>query len=166
VEAGYRAGARSVDVDYLDPLVRAAYLKTAPDKALGYVTPWRATRVRATLRPETATLWIAGEGEPGALSDVPGKRLAADVTRSAKRFADVLRASQQTRRRWSIAGWPTESWAAAVYPKLGSTAAQRKLARDLLDFCRVGPDDPPGVSGLRDHLAVLRDRIEMKGPVP
>ncbi len=175
VEAGYRAGARSVEVEYLDPLVRAAYLKTAPDRAIGHVTPWRATRVRATLRPETATLWIAGEGEPGALKDVPGKKLAADVTRSAKRFADVLRASRQGRRRWSIAGWPTESWAAAVYPKLGSTAAQRKLARDLLDFCRVGPDDPPGVSGLRGHLAGLRkraqrlsrlklERIELRGP--
>ena len=175
VEAGYRAGARSVDVDYLDPLVRAAYLRTAPDKAIGHVTPWRATRVRATLQPETATLWVAGEGEPGALKDVPGKRLAADVTRSAKRFGDVRRASRHGKRRWSIAGWPTESWAAAVYPKLGSDAAQRRLARDLLDFCRVGPDDPPGVTGLRDHLAALSgraqrlsrlklERVELRGP--
>jgi aminopeptidase len=175
VEAAYRAGARSVEVEYLDPLVRAAYLKTAPDKAIGHVTAWRAARARATLRPETATLWIAGEGEPGALKDVPGKRLAADVTRSAKRFAEVLRPSVQSKRRWSIAGWPTESWAATVYPKLGSSAAQRKLARDLLEFCRVGPNDPPGVSGLRDHLAALRsraqrlsrlrlERVELRGP--
>ena len=149
VEAGYRAGARSVEVEYNDPLVRAAYLRTAPDQAIGYVTPWRGARVRASLRPETATLWVAGEGDPGALKDVPGKRLAADVTRSSKRFGDVLRASRQGKRRWSIAGWPTESWAAAVYPKLGSVAAQRRLARDLLDFCRVGPDDAPGVTGLR-----------------
>ena len=98
VEAAYRAGARSVEVEYNDPLVRAAYLKTAPDKAIGYVTPWRGARVRASLRPETATLWIAGEGEPGALNDIPGKRLAADLTRSSKRFGDVLRASRQGRR--------------------------------------------------------------------
>ena len=175
VEAAYRAGARSVEVEYNDPLVRAAYLKTAPDKAIGYVTPWRGARVRASLRPETATLWIAGEGEPGALNDIPGKRLAADLTRSSKRFGDVLRASRQGRRRWSIAGWPTESWATAVYPKLGSIAAQRRLARDLLDFCRVGPDDAPGVTGLREHLGNLRrralrlsrlklERLELRGP--
>ena len=175
VEAGYRAGARSVDVEYLDPLVRAAYLLTAPDRAIGYVAPWRGTRVRASMRPETATLWIAGEGEPGALKDVPGKRLAADLTRAAKRFGDVRRASQLGKRRWSIAAWPTESWAASVYPKLGAAAGQRMLARDLLDFCRVGPDDAPGVTGLRNHLSGLRrraqrlsrlklERLELRGP--
>jgi aminopeptidase len=175
VEAGYRAGARSVDIEYLDPLVRAAYLRTAPDRAIGYVAPWRSNRVRASMRRETATLWVAGEGDPGALEDVPGKRLAADITRSAKRFADVRRASQLGKRRWSIAAWPTERWAAAVYPKLGSRAAQRRLARDLVHFCRVGPEDPPDVSGLRDHLAALRrraqrlsrlklERIEVRGP--
>jgi aminopeptidase len=175
VEAGYRAGARSVEVEYNDPLVRAAYLRTAPDKAIGYVTPWRGARVRAGLRPETATLWVAGEGEPGALKDIPGKRLAADVTRSSQRFAAVLRASRQGRRRWSIAAWPTETWAAAVYPRLGSIPAQRRLARDLLDFCRVGPGDAPGVSGLRQHLGDLRrraqrlsllklERVELRGP--
>src|SRR5213593_1379145 len=93
VEAGYRADARSVDIEYTDPLVRAAYLRTAPDKSIGYVAPWRGARVRASVKPETATLWIAGEGEPGALNGVPGERVATDVTRAVKRFGDVRRAS-------------------------------------------------------------------------
>jgi aminopeptidase len=175
VEAGYRLGARNVDIEYNDPLVRAAYLRTASDKSIGYVAPWRATRVRAAVKPETATLWIAGEGEPGALNDVQGKRLAADIIRSQKRFPDVRRASRVGKRRWSIAAWPTHSWANAVYPKIGDEAAQRRLARDLLDFCRVGPNDPPGVTGLRKHLAELRgraqrltrlklQRLELRGP--
>ena len=175
VEAGYRAGARSVDIEYTDPLVRAAYLRTAPDKSIGYVAPWRGSRVRASVKPETATLWIAGEGEPGAMNGVPGERVAADMTRSVKRFDDVRRATRLGKRRWSIAAWPTESWAGTVYPKLASDAAQRRLARELLDFCRVGKNDPPGVTGLRQHLAALRRRaqrltrlklqsIELRGP--
>jgi aminopeptidase len=175
VESGYRAGARHVEVEYADPLVRAAYLRTAPDKALGYVPSWRANRIRATVKPETATLYVAGEGEPGALANVPGKRLAADVTRSVKRFADVRRASQVGKRRWSIAAWPTSAWAETVYPKLGTDKGQRRLALDLMNFCRVGPDDPAGVDGLRDHLALLRRRaqklsrlklrrVELRGP--
>ena len=39
VEAGYRVGARNVDIEYNDPLVRAAYLRTASDKSIGYVAP-------------------------------------------------------------------------------------------------------------------------------
>jgi aminopeptidase len=175
VEAAYRIGARNVDIDYTDPLVRAAYLRTAPDKSIGFVPPWRAARVRAAVKPETATLWIAGESEPGALNDIPGKRLAADITRSRKRFPDVQRASRAGKRRWSIVAWPTHSWADAVYPTIGNEAAQRRLARDLLDFCRVGSNDPPGVTGLRNHLAELRrraqrltrlklQRVELRGP--
>jgi aminopeptidase len=175
VEAGYRAGARSVDIEYTDPLVRAAYLRTAPDESIGYVAPWRGARVRASVKPETATLWIAGEGEPNALNGVPGTRVAADMTRSVKRFDDVRRAARLGKRRWSIAAWPTESWAKAVFPKLGTEAAQRRLARDLLDFCRVGKSDPAGVTGLRHHLAELRRRaqrltrlklqtLELRGP--
>src|SRR5438270_649978 len=81
VEAAYRAKARSVEVDYVDPYVRRAYLANAPDKSIGYLTPWKASRLRATAKPETATLLIAGESEPGVLDDIPPQKLAADMTR-------------------------------------------------------------------------------------
>ena len=56
VEAGYRARARSVDVDYVDPLVRAAYLRTAPDSSIGHVPSWRAARIRSTTSPRPPAL--------------------------------------------------------------------------------------------------------------
>ena len=49
VEAGYRAKARSVEIDFVDPLVRAAYLGHAPDASIGYLTPV-ARRARARHR--------------------------------------------------------------------------------------------------------------------
>ncbi len=175
VEAAYRARARSVEVDYVDPLVRAAYLRTAPDTSIGHVPKWRAARTRSTVKPETATLYIAGESEPGALNGIPGERLAADLTRSQQRFADVRRAARIGKRRWAIAAWATPAWAESVYPDLAVEAAQRRLARDLLSFCRVGPDDPPGVEGLRAHLRNLvrrsqtltrlkLEKMELRGP--
>ena len=175
IEAAYRANARSVDVEYVDPLIRAAYLRSAPDKAIGYVTPWRAARVRASVKPQTATLLIAGESEPGALEGIPGKRLADDMTRPMQRFPDVRRASRQGKRRWAIVAWPAPSWAERVYSGVSSETAQRKLARDLLWFLRVGPQDPPGVQGLREHLEAIAKRaarltqlklrqVELRGP--
>jgi aminopeptidase len=160
VEAGYRAKARSVEIDYIDPLVRAAYLKSAPDSAIGFVTPWRATRTRASVKPGTATLLIAGESMPGALNGIPGERLAADATRTLNRFPEVRRAWRLGKRRWAIVAWPAPAWAERVYPEVQPEAAQRKLARDLLNFCRVGPNDPLGTTGLREHLDLLQSRAK------
>jgi aminopeptidase len=175
VEAGYRAKARSVEIDFVDPLVRAAYLGNAPDSAIGYITPWRAARARATVKPHTATLLIAGESMPGALNGIPGARLAADATRPLERFPEIRRAGRLGKRRWAIVAWPVPAWAERVYPEVKPETAQRKLARDLLDFCRVGPNDPAGTGGLRDHLELLRRRalrltrlkleqVELRGP--
>jgi aminopeptidase len=158
VEAAYRAKARSVEIDYVDPLIKAAYLSSAPDSVIGYVTPWRAARVRASVKPSTAKLLIAGESVPGALNGIPGERLAADATRPLKLFPDVRRAGRLGKRRWGIVAWPVPAWAERVYPEVKVETAQRKLARDLLDFCRVGPDDLPGTTGLRKHLDLLQSR--------
>ena len=135
VEAAYRARVRSVEVEYVDPLVRAAYLRSAPDSSIGHVPSWRAARMRSTIKPETATLWIAGESEPGALNGIPGERLAADLTRSQQRFAAVRRASRIGKRRWAIAAWATPAWAESVYPEVderGCAAPARAGPAQLL----------------------------------
>ena len=49
-------------------------------------------------------------------------------------------------------------WAERVYPELGPGAAERRLARDLLHFCRLGPDDPPGHEGWLQHRDALAER--------
>jgi aminopeptidase len=175
VEAAYRAGAHAVDVLISDPFIRAARLRSSPTEFLGDLTPWQAARFRAAVTETTATLLIAGESEPGALAGIDAKRIAAEQSGSLLKLPQVRRAMRQGRRRWGIVAWPVPAWAERVYPKLSSEAAQRKLARDLLWFCRIGPDDPPGVEGLRRHLAALAargraltrlklQRVELRGP--
>jgi aminopeptidase len=175
VEAAYRAGAHAVDVIINDPFVRAARLRSAPKESLGDLTSWQAARFRAAVKETTATLLISGESEPGALAGIDPERIAAEQSGSLRNLPQVRRAMRQGRRRWGIVAWPAPAWAERVYPKLSSEAAQRKLARDLLWFCRIGPDDPPGVDGLRRHLDALHGRgraitrlklrsLELRGP--
>ena len=75
--------------------------------------------------------------------------------------------------RFCIPGWPTEGWAKIAYPELPADEALRKLADDLLFFCRMAPDDAP--SAWDEHTAELRRRadavnardfarLELKGP--
>src|SRR2546423_669141 len=44
-EDAYRAGARSVDVEFRDPWVRRALVAEGSDEALGFSPPWMVTRM-------------------------------------------------------------------------------------------------------------------------
>ena len=122
VEAGYRAGARSVDVEYTRS---ARARRVPPDRAGQGDRPRHAVARRARARDAEARDGDAldrGRGRPRRVERRPGQ--AARGRRHPLGEALRRRAAARRdygKRRWSIAGWPTESWAAAVYPKLGST---------------------------------------------
>jgi aminopeptidase len=157
VEAAYRAGAAYAEVQLVDPFVRAAQLRSAPERSLGLVTPWREKYFRERERPEVAAINLYSETEPEALKDVDPER-AGRTEAAADRQLPWLNAGS-ARRRYAIVPWATDAWARRVYPSVKLETARRRLARDLLVFCRVGPDDPPGWQGLKAHL----DAIDRRG---
>lgn len=174
-ESAYRAGASLVDVQYLDSFVAAARIRWAKEEHLGPSPEWARRRLRARLKEHAASATIVGEGDPGAFDDLPPKRVALDSQRPLEQVPWALKAHRENRVRWSGIAWPTPTWAEQVYPELSVDEAQRQLAEDLLWFCRLGPDDPPGTSGWEEHVdrlatrgAVLTEleleRLELRGP--
>jgi aminopeptidase len=175
VEVAFRAGARSAEVVYVDPRVRAARLRHAPRKSLGYVTPWNARRLRDMTEPTTSTLFITGDSDLDAYKGIDAERAAADATGPFKQLPWLRSEHRESKRRWGIVAWPTEEWATRVYPSLAPAAATRRLAKELLWFCRLGPEDPAGWKGLKEHLALVQrravrltrlglTRLELRGP--
>src|SRR5262249_37774081 len=146
-ESAYRAGARFVDVVTLDPLVMRARLLHGSDDALGALSPWSRRRLREASSPHGALVHIAGEGDAGYLDGVPPGRIATDYSRLAKELGFLRRAQLDLRARWITAGWPTDHWAGQVYPGLEPLKAKRRLARDLVRFCRLEDEDGKGTSG-------------------
>src|SRR5207248_2755912 len=101
--------------------------------------------------------------------------IATDYSRMAKHLAFLRRAQLNMRARWTIAAWPTDHWAGQVYPKLKPLTAKRRLAGDLLRFCRLTDEDGKGTSGWTKHLRTLDRRsarltklglarLELRGP--
>jgi leucyl aminopeptidase (aminopeptidase T) len=146
VDAGYRAGALIAETVYVDPLIARARLLHASDDALGVVTPWSERRYRELAKPTSARAAITGESEPGYLDGIPPRRLAADVSRSAKNHAFVAyrRANLDLKARWTGVAWPTDHWAGQVYPELAPLEGKRRLALDILWFCRLSAKDGKG----------------------
>jgi aminopeptidase len=174
-ESAYRAGARFVDVVTGDPLVMRARLRHGSDDAIGAMSPWALRRFREVARPNGALAHIAGEGEAGYLDGVSPARLAADYSARAKQLGFLRRAQLNMEARWIIAGWPTDHWAGQVYPELEPLKAKRRLARDLVRFCRLEDEDGKGTSGWSKHLRTLSrrsarltklglTRLELRGP--
>jgi len=156
--AGYRAGALVSDVWYSDPLVIRARLEHAQDAALGLVTPWADRRFREMIKPSAARASITGESEPGFLDGIPAKRIAADISRAAKRTMFYRRANLDLRARWTGVAWPTDYWAGQVYPKLSPLEGKRRLARDFLWFCRLTDEDGKGATGWLNHVRAIARR--------
>jgi aminopeptidase len=157
-EAGYRAGARIVDVLYADPLVARARLAYARDEALGVVPPWSLRRLRELVHPHGARAAITGVSEPGYLDGIPPKRIAAEISRAAARTRFFQRANLDLKARWTGAAWPTDFWAGQVYPNLSALEGKRRLAQDFLWFCRLTDEDGKGSSGWLAHVRALARR--------
>jgi aminopeptidase len=154
-EAAYRVGAQAVDVQYDDSRVYAAKIAHAPESSLGHQTPWRVAQWKAIGTEPVAIVQVIGEYELDVLAPLSPERVATDA---GGRNEHVARIRRESRLRGTICAWPTDEWAARVFPDLDVTKAKRELAKDLLSFCRVGPKDPPGHKGWTAHLATLRQR--------
>jgi aminopeptidase len=173
--AAYRAGAQFVDVVTADPLVMRARLLHGTDDAIGALSPWSRRRLREVAGPRGALAAITGEGEAGYLDGVPPERIAADYSGFAKRTGFIRRAQLNMQARWTIAAWPTDHWAGQVYPELEPLEAKRRLAGDLLRFCRLSEEDGKGTKGWLAHLRTINrrsarltklglSRLELRGP--
>ena len=122
------------------------------------MTPWGERQLRERERAEVAALYVMGETEPDALAGAEPRRVALETSAMLRQLPWVGSARSERRRRFAFVAWASEAWATAVYPDVKPLTAQRRLARDLLAFCRVGPHDPPGWEGLRRHLDTLERR--------
>ena len=156
-EAAYLAGATAVDVEYDDPRVYAARIRHGSKAALGSRTSWQRERMRALGTENVAMVQVMGESELDVVAGLPPERVAENSKRWAA-GSEMARIRREGRLRGTICSWPTDDWAARVYPNLDNSKAKRKLARDILWFCRLGPKDPPGHKGWTEHLAALRRR--------
>jgi aminopeptidase len=153
-EAAYAARAASVDPVYDDAAVTAARFRRGGDGAIGHRTSWQLERARAHGREDTVIVRILGELESNVLAELPPD----DAKRAQARQPWAAKARREGRLRGTICAWPTPEWAARVFPGLDPAKAERRLARDLLSFCRLGRDDPEGHAGWTAHLAELRRR--------
>ena len=146
--AGYAAGARYVDVQYVDQHVRRAMIELGPDEALQHTPEWLQERARSL--EGNASLATTGDPEPDLLSDLPGERVGKA---RMKEIAEIVMPLFQARTlNWSGVAYPNEGWAEKVF---GEPDVERLW--EAVAFC-TRLDEPDPVAAWREHVDRLSRR--------
>jgi aminopeptidase len=108
----YEAGARHVDVSYVDPHVRRAMIEHAESDVLSWTPPYLLTRYGYLEEKRGALIHVVGDAEPDLFADLDPQRVG--------RARQLARAEQWTRQvnarsvAWAIVAYPNEGWAEAA----------------------------------------------------
>ena len=117
--AGYAAGARYVDVRYVDPHIRRAMIEHGPDEALTHTPDWLKTRMYGY--DGAASVGITGDAEPDLLADLDGDRVGRARMAELNEIARELMIKRAI--NWTGVAFPNEGWARA-----GVRRARRRAA--------------------------------------
>jgi aminopeptidase len=149
--AAYRAGARYVDVRYVDPHLRRALIESsADDETLSWTPPWLLSRERTIGDERAAVVAMTGDAQPALLSDLPGERVGK--ARMVELAAETARQITERLNNWTVIGVPNEGWARQMF---GEPDLERLWG--LVEHCvRLDEDDP--ISAWREHIAKLGSR--------
>lgn len=146
--AGYRAGARYVDVRYADLHVRKAMIELAPEETLTASPDWLCERADGL--DGNALIMIAGDPEPELLA-------SSDPARVGK-----ARPVEIAKRQLAAQNARTVAWAIAAYAMAGQAELMfgepdlDRLWEAIAYTVRLDEDDP--VAAWRAHSARLRER--------
>ncbi len=151
--AAYRAGARYVDVRYVDPHVRRALIESdAGDDVLSWTPPWLLSRQRTFGDEHAAVVALTGDAEPELLADLPGRRVGK------ARMVELAReSSRQTTEQlcnWTVVGVPNAGWATQVF---GEPDVERLW--QLVEHC-IRLDEPDPAAAWQAHILKLGRRAQ------
>jgi aminopeptidase len=147
-ESAYAAGARFVDVNYVDMHVRRSLIEHAAEADLTHTHPWQLARAKTY--EGNALIMIAGDPEPQLMADVDQRRLG--MTRPLEAVEVQLDTQNRRAVNWSIAAFPTAGQAEQMF---GEPDVER-LWQAVERAVRLDEDDP--VEAWRAHVAKLRAR--------
>jgi len=166
--AGYKHGAKWVDVFWWDDLIKRERLLHADPDTLSFAPPWMGQRLRWLSDEGAARVSLTGSAV--SFDDVDPARMGRDLLPS---LPDVVQIVNARTTNWTAGPCPNPDWARRVHPELDPEAALDKLWDEVVHVLRLDADDPVAAWHARmkvivasaDRLTERRfDSIHLKGP--
>ena len=140
-ECAYDSGAREVVYHWEDQdCVRTRFLR-ADAEVFSEYPPWMVKFYSYYDAKQTVYLRVDSE-DPDLLTGADPDRLYRNTVSRGKALKAHKEITMSNRVRWSIAGFPSDKWAAKVFPDISVEEAEEKLWQAILIASRANGDNP------------------------
>ena len=136
--AGYKRGAKYVDVFWWDQLVKRQRLEFADESTLDFVPPWFEQRMQWLSDEHAARVSLTGTSA-SVFEGLDPARTGRDLL---PYIASVPRVVNERTTNWTVGPSPNLGWAERVHPELDPEAALDKLWDEMVYVLRLDSDDP------------------------
>src|SRR3954452_4373573 len=155
VAAGYRHGAKFVDLWSFDLHAKRARVLYGAEEDLEYVPPWLGERILALGEHRAARVGLTGPVEPKLFEGRARGRRAGEPL---PRLPEAVKVVNDMTTNWTLVPCPTPEWAELVHPDADDPLD--RLWEDIARVCRLEADDPVAAWRERtDHLVAIAERL-------
>ena len=147
--AGYKRGAKYVDVFWWDQLVKRARLEAADEDTLDYIPPWIDQRMQWLSDERAARVTLTGTSA-AVFEGIDPARTGRDLL---PYVSAVPRIVNERTTNWTAGPCPNLGWAERVHPELEPEAALDKLWEEVTYVLRLDAEDP--VAAWRERMKVI-----------
>ena len=137
--AAYDRGARFVDVDYFDPLLKRTRLEHADPDSLSFVPEWYGERALTHADLGGARVTLAGVTVVNPFAGVDSGLVGRDMLPRIKELSPIV---SDRLTNWCIVPCPHPVWAGLVFPDLPADEANERLWQELEHVLRLDEPDP------------------------
>ena len=147
--AGYKHGAKYVDVSWWDHLVKRARLEFADADTLDFVPPWLEQRMQWLSDERGARVTLTGTSAT-VFDGIDPARMGRDLL---PYISAVPRIVNERTTNWTVGPSPNLAWATRVHPDLEPEEALDKLWDEIVYVCRLDAEDP--VAAWRERMTTI-----------
>lgn len=155
MKKAYEAGAKRVQINYVDPVQQRTHFEMAPDEAFTEYPEWSVVQRDEVIDTGGAFLWIDAE-DPDLLTGIPAKRLSASQKAAGKALERYRQAVGSDKVAWSIVAVSSEKWAKKVFPEVAPEEQMDALWEAIFKTVRIGENDV--VASWKTHIQELETR--------
>ena len=171
VESAYKAGARYVDVTWIDERTDRLFFEYGDPENIEFVPEWLFYRYEEYAKRGDARLSVYST-DPDLLEGIDPDLIARRRKAYSQKVLEPAR-KYQNQANWCVVSTATPSWAKKIFPDLPVPEAQEKLWEAIFNACRIDVPDPVEawethkrtLMKYRDYLNARRySGLHYKGP--